>query len=68
MNKFASKKFDKNGRKRDSDILELIHTDVCVPPIKQTGYNGEKYFVPFINDYSRYADVYILKSEDEVFD
>lgn len=67
LNKFASKKFNKDGRRRASDILEIIHTDVC-GPIKQTGYKGQRYFVTFIDDYSRYADVYIIKSKDQVFD
>jgi len=29
---------------------------------------GKHYFVMFINDYSRYAKVYLIKHKDETFD
>ena len=37
-------------------------------PFKTTGLNGEKYFISFINDYSKIARIYCIKSKDEVFD
>lgn len=57
----------KNNRTRARNIAEIIHTDVN-GPIRQTGFNGEKYFVSFIDDFSRIAVVYCIKSKDEVFD
>lgn len=64
--KMSRLKFN-NNRTRANQILEIIHTDVN-GPITQTGYNGEKYFVSFIDDYSKIATVYFMKSKDEVFD
>ena len=56
-----------NDRIKAKDILEIVHTDVC-GPLKTTGFNGENYFVSFIDDYSKIAKVYCIKTEDEVFD
>ena len=56
-----------NNRTKAKDRLEIIHTDVCVP-FKTTGFKGERYFVSFIDDYSKIAKVYCIKFKDEVFD
>lgn len=55
----------KNNRRRAEDILEIVHTDVNGPH-NTTGYGGEKYFVTFIDDYSKLAKVYCIKSKDQV--
>ena len=38
---------------RSSQLLELIHTDIC----------GNKYFITFINDFSRYCYVYLMSEK-----
>ncbi|XP_014218647.1 uncharacterized protein LOC106646934 [Copidosoma floridanum] len=44
--------------------LELIHSDVCqVPDILRVGF---KYFITFVDDYSRQLFVYFLKNKAEV--
>ncbi|CAB3253225.1 unnamed protein product [Arctia plantaginis] len=40
-----------NNRRKAEEILEIVHTDVNGPH-QTTGYNGEKYFLSFIDDYS----------------
>lgn len=55
-----------NDRKRASQILELIHTDVNGPH-KTAGYKGEKYFVLFVDDFSKIAQVHCIKSKHEVY-
>jgi len=48
-------------------LLGLIHTDLVY--LKQTRTRGGKnYFVTFIDDYSRYTKVYLIKHKDEAFD
>ena len=48
-------------------MLGLIHTDLVY--LKQTRTRGGKnYFVTFIDDYSRYTKVYLIKHKDEAFD
>ena len=56
-----------NKRNKAKEILEIVHTDVC-GPFKTTGFNAEKYFVSFIDDYSKIVRVYCIKSKDEVLD
>lgn len=58
QNKMTNLKFE-NNRYRANKILEIIHTDVN-GPITQTGYKSEKYFVSFIDDFSRLVIVYCI--------
>ena len=49
---------------RVSEPLDLIHTNICdMKSIPSRG--GNKYFITFIDDYSRYCYVYLLRSKDE---
>lgn len=57
--------FPKNSNSKTTKPLELVHTDVSVMNVKSIG--GSKYFVTFIDDFSRFFTVYMLKSKDEVF-
>lgn len=50
---------------RAQEILDLIHSDVCGPISKSL--RGNIYNVTFINDHSRKAWIYLLKSKYEVF-
>lgn len=44
---------------RSQKLLEIIHTDVCGPfPIKTIC--GNRYFVTFIDDFSRYYYFYLI--------
>ena len=45
---------------RASDLLGIIHTDVCGPMSVSTR-NGYRYFVTFTNDFSRYGYIYLMK-------
>ena len=47
--------------------MELIHSDVC-GPISVESIGGSKYFVTFIDDYSRCCAVYFMKQKSEVFE
>lgn len=52
---------------RTSNILELIHTDICELNGMLTR-GGNRYFITFIDDYSRYTYVYLIKHKHEAFD
>ncbi|GJS21144.1 retrotransposon protein, putative, ty1-copia subclass [Tanacetum coccineum] len=52
---------------RATDLLGIIHTDVC-GPLKHVLRQGGSYFITFTNDYSRYGYVYLLKHKHEVFE
>jgi len=55
-----------NGR-GTTKKLELIYSDVC-GPIGPTGINGMKYFVTFIDDFTRKTWVFTMKEKSEVFE
>jgi histone deacetylase 1/2 len=46
--------------------LELIYSDVC--GIAQTSISGHNYYVSFIDAYSRFTWLYLLKRKSDVFD
>ncbi|KAA3483055.1 Retrovirus-related Pol polyprotein from transposon TNT 1-94 [Gossypium australe] len=57
--------FPLNKAWRASEKLQLVHTDVC-GPMKTQSLNGSRYFILFINDYSRFCWVYFLKHISKV--
>ena len=51
---------------RETKLLEFIHSDLG--DLKQTMTRGDnKFYVTFIDDYSRFTRVYLLRNKDEVF-
>ena len=47
--------------------LQCVHSDVCGPMPKES-IGGRKYFVTFIDDYSRCCQVYFLRHKSEVLE
>ena len=53
--------------KRNTKVLDLIHNDIC--DLKFAPSRGEnKYFITFMDDYTKYCYVYLLKSKGEAID
>jgi Integrase core domain len=52
---------------RMTDVLELIYTDIC-GPFPTTTRNGHVYFISFIDDYSRYGYIYLIKENTQALD
>ena len=52
---------------RASDLLGLIHTDVC-GPISSIAREGYQYFITFTNDFSRYGYIYLMRNKSESFE
>ncbi len=59
--------FPKDEMIKASKILELVHSDVC-GLMKTTSCGGTRYFVTFIDDFSKTTHVYLLKVKGEVFE
>jgi hypothetical protein len=59
--------FPKDGATKASQLLEIVHTDVC-GPMKTTSHAGARYFLTFIDDFSRKTHVYLLKAKGEAFE
>ncbi|GJX23727.1 retrovirus-related pol polyprotein from transposon TNT 1-94 [Tanacetum coccineum] len=56
----------KASNSRSVSVLELVHSDVWQAPVQSLG--GAKYFVSFIDDYSRRCWVYPIKKKSDVFE
>jgi transposase InsO family protein len=52
---------------RMTDVLELIHTDIC-GPFPTATRNSHVYFISFIDDYSRYGYIYLIKEKTQALD
>ena len=59
-------KFTSSSR-RAEEPLDLVHSDLC-GKMNEKSLSGAEYFLSFIDDKTRYAWVYFLKSKDQVFE
>ena len=66
LGKLTKSPFTGNSEKA-SDLLGLIHTDVC-GPINTTARGGYQYFITFTDDFSKYGYVYLMKHKSESFE
>ena len=57
----------KTGANRCSNVLELIHTDIC-GPFPTASWNGHTYFITFIDDYSRYGYLYLIHEKAQALE
>ncbi|KAJ9556642.1 hypothetical protein OSB04_011256 [Centaurea solstitialis] len=63
--KMTKEPFNKDNE-RASDLLEIVHTDVC-GPFSHEARGGYRYFITFTNDFSRYGYVYLMRHKFESF-
>jgi hypothetical protein len=54
----------KVGANRAKNALDLIHTDIC-GPFPTASWNGQRYFIMFIDDYSRYGYLYLIHEKSQ---
>ena len=66
LGKHHQDSFDKRASWHALVPLELVHSDLC-GPLSSASFFGFKYFLTFIDDYSRCTWVYFLKLKSEVF-
>ena len=52
---------------RAKEQLELVHSDLCGPMTIQAR-GGFEYFITFIDDYSRYGYLYLMRRKSEAFE
>lgn len=67
MGKQHRTEYPKGGGKRATNLMELVHSDVC-GPILVNSFGDSRYFVTFIDDFSRYTYVYFIKRKSEVLE
>ena len=63
MGKSTRKPFPKSIKSTDQ-ILQIIHSDLA-GPMKDRSIQGSLYFATFIDDHSRHAVVYCIRSKDQ---
>lgn len=56
--------FPKGKSWRAKNVLELVHSDLC-GPINPTSNGGKRYFITFVDDFSRKSWVYFLQHKNE---
>src|ERR1700733_3648096 len=59
------KPFRKSVTRCAKHVLGLVHSDIC-GPMHVSSIGGARYFLTFIDDFTRYSVVYFLKSKTEV--
>ena len=56
----------KKSHSRSTKLLQVIHSDVS-GPIEVPSLGGSRYFVTFIDDFSRWTTMYTMKAKSETF-
>lgn len=59
--------FQKGETWRTKTVLELMHADLC-GPMRTPSKSQNRYFILFIDDFSRMTWLYFLKEISEVFE
>ena len=52
---------------KNTELLELIHSDLCEFEGILTS-RGNRYIIIFIDDFSKYTTVYLLKNKSDTFE
>lgn len=65
MGKQVSQSFP-GVRPRTTRPLERVHSDLC-GPIAPTAYDGSRYILTFIDDFTHFTVLFTLPTKDEVF-
>ena len=66
LEKMIKSSFTKKDE-RASDVLGLVHTNVC-GPMSTNARRGYHYFITFIDDLSRYGYIYLMKHKFKIFE
>lgn len=64
--KHHKSKFPKISQSRAVAPLQMVHSEIC-DPVSTTSLGGGRYFVNFIDDYSRFCWTYIMRNKSEAF-
>ena len=59
--------YPKGTSYRATEPFELIHSDVC-GPMSESSIGGSRYYVTFIDDFTKYTVVYFLKNKSQVLE
>src|SRR4051794_23662954 len=63
--KMTHRPFPKQAQHRATAVLDLVHSNVC-GPMEVPSLGGNRYFVTFVDDFSRFATVYCIAQKSNV--
>jgi hypothetical protein len=66
LGKHPQEKFDKGKSQRASTPLDMIHSDL-MGPFLHPSINKARFFLIFVDDFSRFTWIYFLRKKSEVF-
>mgnify|MGYP002775250692 FL=1 len=64
--KQCRQKFATNNNKKTERPLQVVHSDLC-GPMQTTSLDGNRYFISFIDDFTRFTILYFLKEKSGAF-
>ena len=64
--KQCRQKFATNNNKKTERPLQVVHSDLC-GPMQTTSLDGNRYFISFIDDFTRFTILYFLKEKFGAF-
>ncbi|GAU22332.1 hypothetical protein TSUD_106600 [Trifolium subterraneum] len=67
LGKHPRSPFKSNLPMRSSEVLNVVHSDIC-GPIDVLSTGGNKYFITFVDEYSRLIWLYHIKAKSEAFE
>ncbi|GAU49921.1 hypothetical protein TSUD_180390 [Trifolium subterraneum] len=67
LGKHPISSFKSNFPMRSSEVLNVMHSDIC-GPIDVLSTGGNKYFITFVDEYSRMIWLYHIKAKSEAFE
>ena len=67
LSKMAKSSFKRKDERQASDVLGLVHSDVC-GPMNIAARGGYYSFITFTGNLSRYGYVYLMKNKSESFE
>ena len=67
LGKHHREEFLVHKEKKQREIIELIHTDVC-GPMQILSLSGTRYFFIFVYDKSRFTWIYFIRKKSDVFE
>lgn len=65
LSKQPSDPFGKGNRKREQFAMRMIHSDLCGAVEPMTA-SGERYVLTFVDDYSRFCEVRLIKNKSDI--
>lgn len=64
--KMTDTPFPATSENRSKELLKIIHSNLC-GPMRVESKGGAKYFVTFIDDYSKWCEVRFLRNKSDAF-